>query len=598
MPILEADLRSRLEAPKKQHTKALQRAARHENRLRFHGQADLSEYDSGWAATEFLQGVKERLPADKYANFINLMRWPLPTVSLMDKVYKALEKVFDGRDPVYQAEFTDESLAEDWEEYRNMNLRPSFWKTEGFEAMRTDINSVLVVDLPAEQDTERPQPYFYLLQVESVLEYEQDAEGKLQWLAFVRQVDEDTKQIVVLDDSSYRLFSTEDGKHIENLIREAPHDLGYCPARWFWTTPITHKQKELKKAPATAELDNLDWLLYYIVSKRNLDNYGAWAIYWGFTQDCDYVDPRSGNYCDSGHLKSPDNIYIINRNHGTIRECPVCSTKRLTGAGSFIEVPPPGPHNDGADLRPPVGVIPVNRESLDFNVEEVERQKDAIFRNITGDGGEPVNNQAVNEKQVSGFFESKKEKIRSLAKNFELAQKWAEETVARLMFGNAFLGISLSYGTEFYLHTADEILQEYMKAKGQGADDIILDIMQDQYYETKYRNNPEALQRVKILLNLEPFRHLTKQQVREMYGAGQVSFSEFMVKQNFSSLILRFERENASIMEFGNNLQFDAKIEAIRTTLLQYATEQQQNTGNGTGEAATTGQPGESQQGL
>lgn len=576
MPIPESLLRQRLEAPKKAHKNALERAKRHEARLRFHGQPTLSEYEAGWAATEFLQSVKERLPADKYANFINLFRFPVQTVSLMEKVYTALEKVFDGRDPVFHYEFTDGEWKDDWQYYQSTELKPGFWRNEAFEAMKTAINSVLVVDLPREQAGELPEPYYYLLDIGSVLEYEAEERGKLEWIAFTQDIEgqEEKKQIAVIDDTSYRLFSTEDGAQIDRLEYEAPHGLGYCPARWFWTTPITSREPELKKAPATVQLDNLDWLLYYAVSKRNLDNYGSWAIYWGFSQDCDYRDEHSGHYCDGGFLRTSENIYIINRQSGTVRECPVCSTRRLSGAGSFIEVPPPGPHNDGADLRPPVGIVTVDRASLDYAVSEENRLSTAIFRNITGDGGEPVNDQAVNEKQVGSFFEAKKEKIQSIAKNFDMARQWAEETVCRLRYGPAFVSASVSYGTDWYLFTADELHETYQDARKGGAGSIALDMLQDQFFETKYRNNPEALRRVGILKNLEPLRHLDNSQAQALFQAGAISLPELILKINFSSLILRFERENMAVTEFGAALEFGKKVEAIRETLLQYATQQ------------------------
>lgn len=584
MPILEAELRARLEAPKPAHKRALERAKRHENRLRFHGQAALSDYEAGWAVTDFLAGVKERLPLDKYAKFVNLFRFPVPTVGLMEKVYTALGKVFDGRDPVSQYDFSDPEYRDNWLEYKNANLKPGFWRNEGFEAMKTAINSVLVVDLPAEQASEYPEPYYYLLDIGNVIEYGDSEGGEIEWIAFTQEAEsandtKEEKRIAVLDDTSYRLFSTENGGTIETLISEAQHDLGYCPARWFWTTPITHKEPEVKKAPATVQLDNLDWLLYYSISKRNMDNTASWAIYWGFAQDCDYRDDVTGHYCDGGHLRTAEHSYIINREFGTVRECPVCSTKRLSGAGSYVEVPPPGPENDNADMRPPVGVVGADVATVKNAVEEEERLKTSIFRSITGDGGEPVNNQAVNEKQVGSFFEGKKEKIQAIARNFEQAQKWAEDTVCLLRYGpEVFRGSSISMGTEWYLVTADDILDAYTTHRKSGGDDITLDILQDQYYETKYRNNPEALRRVRILLNLEPFRHSSKDQVKAMYDAGLAAKADLILKTNFSSFILRFERENTSITEFGAELDFDKKIEAIKAALYVYAAEVMKNT--------------------
>jgi hypothetical protein len=46
------------------------------------------------------------------------------------------------------------------------------------------------------------------------------------------------------------------------------------------------------------------------------------------------------------------------------------------------------------------------------------------------------------------------------------------------------------------------------------------------------------------------------------------------IKVNFASFIDRFERENINIIEFGAQLDFDAKIRIISNKLLEYVKEQ------------------------
>jgi hypothetical protein len=540
--------------------------------LRFHGQASLTDADAGAAVTPFLQFVESLIPKDKFQTFLSLFRFPVKTVELAEEIYTAIEKLFDGRDPVFRYEFTNPELSEDWKEYRHKNLGGQrFWKTRAYEAMKTAINSIMVVDLPPEQSGPAPEPYYYLLDIASVLEYEIDKDGGITWLAF-RQGTADDWKIAVFDDESYRVYQSKDGAtDLGQELANNPHGLGYVPAKWFWDQPITYREPERKKAPVTSQLDNLDKYLFTAISKQHLDLYAAYPIYWGFAQDCDYRED-SGFYCDGGFLRDEANLYAVSRG-GTLAKCPACSEKRLTGAGSFIEVPPPGPHNDGANLRDPVGKVGADRPSLDYNTEEVARQRLAIYRQVVGFGGDPINDQAINEKQVMASFEGRAQRLREIAKNFEIAQKWADETAARLRYGALFTGASISYGTEFYLYSADEVILMYQEAKAAGLDDVVLDMLQEQFWATKYRNNPEAKQRADILLNLEPFRHLSKQEVREMYAADQIEYEDFFLKQNFSSLIMRFERENTDVLSFGSLLDFDAKIDAIRETILTYVTQ-------------------------
>ena len=46
-----------------------------------------------------------------------------------------------------------------------------------------------------------------------------------------------------------------------------------------------------------------------------------------------------------------------------------------------------------------------------------------------------------------------------------------------------------------------------------------------------------------------------------------------MVKLNFADFVKRFERENMNIVEFGENVAYDTKIDTIRGRLMEYARE-------------------------
>ena len=100
-----------------------------------------------------------------------------------------------------------------------------------------------------------------------------------------------------------------------------------------------------------------------------------------------------------------------------------------------------------------------------------------------------------------------------------------------------------------------------------------LDALLQQIIETEYRHNPQQMQRMIILADLEPYRHLTRNEVNGLYKEGIVSLGEYLVKLNFADFIRRFERENMNIIEFGESLDYDKKIDIIRQQLLEYAKE-------------------------
>ena len=90
--------------------------------------------------------------------------------------------------------------------------------------MKTSVNSILVVDLPTEQLTDKPEPYFYWLDIANVIDYELNPDGvTFEWLIF-KQPD---SVIAVFDDTSIRTYKTDESySKLLGLLSEAPHGLG------------------------------------------------------------------------------------------------------------------------------------------------------------------------------------------------------------------------------------------------------------------------------------------------------------------------------------------------------------------------------------
>ncbi|OIL84860.1 hypothetical protein ATX39_09445 [Oenococcus oeni] len=116
----------------------------------------------------------------------------------------------------------------------------------------------------------------------------------------------------------------------------------------------------------------------------------------------------------------------------------------------------------------------------------------------------------------------------------------------------------------------------YNEARKEDAASEILDRLEDEYFETKYKNNNKELQRAKIIANLDPFRHKTAEQVKELYTLGLIERKDFLVKFNLSTYIKRFERENISLLRFGELIDFKTKIERIKDALYSYVPEVEQ----------------------
>ena len=118
-----------------------------------------------------------------------------------------------------------------------------------------------------------------------------------------------------------------------------------------------------------------------------------------------------------------------------------------------------------------------------------------------------------------------------------------------------------------------ELRERYKLAKEAGASEAELDAMQNQIIETEYRNDSTQLQRMLVLAELEPYRHLTRAEVLNLYGQQIISEPELRVKLNFANFVRRFERENTNILEFGTQIPFSEKIKVITNKFYEYASE-------------------------
>ena len=525
---------------------------------------------------DFLAMVSNILPHDKFKIFKTLFRYPIRTNEVTSICFDKLSRIFDGRNPAFNYQFLNSDQRDDWEYYRQDVLHePEVWSKKGWEFFKTEINSILIVDLPAEQSTGKyPEPYFYWLPIESVITYEANPTTGIMDFIIFRQ---DFGRIAVIDRDSYRIFR-EEKNNIGELLVENPHDLGYCPARFFWDEPVNLREPDIKLSPLTKELEALDWFLFFHISKRHLDLYGAYPIYSGYEQACDFSNGNNGDYCDGGFIRDKDGHYKFDQFGLELLRCPKCGNKRIVGAGSFVEIPIPGEKQP--DLHNPVQMLSVDRSSLDYNVDEEKRLRDDIITAVVGQNEEVTQREAFNEQQVKAAFESQSTVLNRIKKGFESAQQFVDETVCRLRYGKQFVSAKVNYGTEFYLYDANELRQRYKSAKEAGASEGELDALQNQIIETEYRNNPTQMQRMLILSELEPYRHLTRTEILDLYGKNLISEDELRIKLNFASYVRRFERENMNILEFGTQVPFDKKISVITNKFFDYARENRSQRGD------------------
>lgn len=550
----------------KPRKKELDRAIVHQNRLKFHTEtellkSELSPYYNdfvGWICTE----KPEILPKDKIERFKQLLTCPLSTVQLTEAIRIALSRVHEGQDAFCRYDFEDAEMLADWQDYRD----DEFWKNEGMQAALNAIDSVWVVDLPSEQEGDKPEPKNLLIDIQNVIDINCTPRGDCEWVIF--SVND---KLYVYDDESICVFEyigCEDcqetgvkngkicvncegkGKVIGGLLSEFFHELEYCPAKMFWSEFLNSKNFINHKAPLTNVLAELDWLLVHKTFKKYMDVANSFPILVKYQSGQDYTDltPTDNKGRDEGEVKTRGN--------------------KLVGPGTVVEVPIPLEGQPDLMTNPLAWVSP-DIASLKFHVTEDERLTDYIYKTSVGLDEEPENDQAKNEKQVLASFENQSIILRRLANNFEKIQSFADHTLIFLRYGQD-VTVSIDYGSKFFLKTAEDLTKEKESFAG---DDVMLDANTTELIETKFRNDSGGKIRAKVINDLDPLPGKNIDEAIKIKDKGGISDTAFRIKAQLMNYVRRFEREQLPISEFMKDGEYFERVNLIKKEFLKYETE-------------------------
>jgi len=547
MPLSNEQIRQIVKERRNQ--KEIAQGVNHQERLRFHVETTLRKSDLSGYYREFKDWIgsehPELLAKDKFERFEQLIRAPIQTVELTESIFSRLYRIFYSQDSYFNYKFTDDDLIADWEEYRDKK----FWSTIGFEAMQTAIDSVWIVDLPSEQDSEYPMPCNKLIDIGNVIDIKNDAYNNCIYVIF-RQ----GERIYAYDDVSFRVFEA-DNRIIKSLIAEVPHDLGYTPARMFWSENLAAGNYINKESPITKELTDLDWLLFHMTSKRYMDLANAYPITVTYDLDDDYQDDGITDNEQRIAGKKP-------------------SGSSLTGAGGHIYGGAPRTSDEHDPLQyGPIKIISPDVAALDWHVKEEMRLTDKIFKAVVGTDTEVRNDAAKNEKQIDAAFESQISVLFRVKKNFEAIHKFADATICQIRYGERFIGCEIDYGTQFFLKDVEDLQGELQHAKESGASDAILESISNNILHTKYRDDDKSITRANIITDLDPLPNRTLEEATELFKSGGIDKRNFIIKSNLINFVRRFERENINIIDFGSNINYAKKIDNINESLKQYADE-------------------------
>lgn len=540
---------------------------------------------------EFLRWVKNLLGNNQnYQRYEHLYRPPVPTNELAESIFSEFQKVFEAHDQFFKFEFTDPEFESDFEAYRDKISDEEFMQEDGFATFKGSIDSFVVIDMPSLQyDGEGnpivspdvdplPEPYPCIIDIDRVIDADAtkkrlfDPEKELTRYAFnVEYIiyHDGNNRIIAIDDDFYRVFLKEENTSDYVFKAEYAHGLGFCPAKSFWNTPLNERSIIQKLGRIDNSLSEMDWLLFWKMARKYLEMYAPFPIYVKFKEKCNYIDEELGARCNRGILE-----YTSNGSRKT-KQCPKCNEKISPGPGNVFEVDSPQAKDDVNLLEKPMTVIPAEEVSLTYIDKRDRELEEAIFYKCVGRGSDPPNDQAQNEKQIQAQFESRQNVLLNVKRNFEIIHHFILDTICRLRYGDNYIQATVNYGTEFFLKDAKAHEEEYKMAKDNGLPLYELAARRKMIYHAKYKNNPDKLERSKILSHLEPYPDLTISELLDLKAkAGRfIDDRELFLKLNFNTLIDKFEREQISILQFGRLLEMNFRISRIKEVLMSYVDE-------------------------
>jgi hypothetical protein len=543
---------------------------RYESRLRTITEPQFYEEVRNESGFLEMKAVVSKSLGDKTDRAFDFATYPLPITAITKDITHDVNRVFDGRDTNFDIFYNtsqDQKRGEKLLAELGENTPKHFITEKGKIVLKNAPNSFIVVD---KDDKGNPYPIFlYNKDIEGI-EFDRVDKNKLEFIIFHHSDGVgNVKNYAFYDADSYRIIQNNNG--VYSVIVNNAHDFGYCPARPFLGVCLNRKNEFNRWNPFAESLSFLiKWQLFYM--------YIEWAelgVVFPMTEIPKVACKVEG--CIDGSIEVVKEGGITD-----IKACPSCSNKvkNLLGPGTVIEVPTARFEGE-LDYFGKVSFISPPTQNLELGQELQDKRLSMARLLITG-FTHVMEKEAVNIEQVKAVMESARKPLLFTSSMLNDTYKWLTKTLLKGIKIDA--GVHANFGTEWFLLGQEQIQKLFSDAKTMGMPESELDELFNLLVETKYKGNPELIAKIKIENELNPAPYKTIEECYKMNEKFVMSQENLAIKANITAFIQRFERENGSIVSFGNDamrnntMSFDDKINAILNIFKTYVTNEQ-NTG-------------------
>lgn len=195
------------------------------------------------------------------------------------------------------------------------------------------------------------------------------------------------------------------------------------------------------------------------------------------------------------------------------RDCGGTGNKKKATVRDELIVPIP---DDGKMQTAYGGYITPDIEGWKLMRDEMTVLEDAMFMTSWGTIVKRPTDSAQPETATSEFINAQaiNERLPDYTSWGQTIETFVITAVGQIMFNQNYQGPSVNYGNRFIIEGPDVIWNKYADARAEGAPQAALDGLLRDYYESRYEGSPMDLNKALKLMKVEPWTHLTIDQVQ------------------------------------------------------------------------------------
>jgi len=519
------------------------------------------------------------------------------TPRIFEGIQKQFSKIFRAKGDVFEYHFKDNSkeaeikfkeILKDVSHGLSMDeLMQLIWNKAMFE----EFNGFFGIELEKEENLKDkliPEPKICFYPLSEV--YDVDIDGKIiEYIVLCTEVkrgDETLEAFRFIDDEKDIIYIKEAGEFKVNIINVNGIDKEDSYPNIFKKVPFVQvsnyranvRSGFLKNSPVSKVIPNADTYLSVSDDHQVCVKKYQHPIFYSYPVTC-----PTCNGSKTMRVPDPENPSMW---MSSDRECGGCFGE---GQVSYlkgdilqgISLPTVGKYDEDGypAAQAPAGYVTNDHESIREQRIELEDQErfiekgalgvEGVLNRVNGNKGTSKTNTAT---QVEADLQPLHDTLNAYSSNAEEVRQTLTDFLGFVYFPNNYEGSYIHYGRKYFLKSEQRVVEEYQLAKDGGMNDAFLKELLEETYYVRFENNPMALKRSLMLLDIEPLP--TRNKIEEIALIAPYTNPEtLLIKVNFNDLIERFERELMPITMFQPNQEYSKRISEIQKQISVYAKE-------------------------